>query len=421
MTTDTVNYLIGNPPRGITKKGNLVILLFLAALFSVACIVRYPDVLLAEATITGVNPPVSMLAKADGMITLFVNDRGQVEKNRLLAYIANPACYKEVNMLGLLLDSLNPVILNPEIAGLEELALPESGRLGPLQEDYMRFGNALHETQVFVRLKSYSQQIRNRTNELTCYGELLKTKEEQRLIIQNEYRLVLERHNVDQELYDQDLISKADLDASKSKLYQYENRLKQSESEAADCRIAISGLRSGLTELETEYCKEAEQRLFRLREAYDNLVSALHSWEDQYLVRAPAKGTVVFTGLWSNMQNIKKGENILTVVPCEGRSYTGRLRLPLQSAGKAEEGQKVRVELDNYPANEFGWVEGIVVRIPEVPDNGYYSVSVAFPDTLRTSSLFTVPDLPELSGTARIITRDRSLQQRLFEGLAAIK
>jgi HlyD family secretion protein len=130
---------------------------------------------------------------------------------------------------------------------------------------------------------------------------------------------------------------------------------------------------------------------------------------------APVSGSVTFTKFWSENQNVKAGEKVMTIIPADEGSTLGKISLPLQGAGKVKVGNQVHVQFDNYPHMEFGVVKGFVSNISEVPDEGFYTVEVDFPLDLRTYYDITIPFSQNMQGNAEIYTDKKRLIERVLD------
>ncbi len=80
-------------------------------------------------------------------------------------------------------------------------------------------------------------------------------------------------------------------------------------------------------------------------------------------------------------------------------------------SGRMSLGNRVQIELDAFPPDEFGYLEGKVTyisRLPAADQEGkfFYQVAVKLPDTLRSSYGKIIPFRQNLSGTARIVPRN---------------
>ncbi|HET9571905.1 MAG TPA: hypothetical protein VFP20_10915 [Bacteroidales bacterium] len=89
--------------------------------------------------------------------------------------------------------------------------------------------------------------------------------------------------------------------------------------------------------------------------------------------------------------------------------------LPAKGSGKARVGQRALVRLDNFPEQEFGFIEGKVAQISNTPDsNGMYLVEIRFPKGLVTNYGIQLPITKQMQGNADIITEDVRLLVRFF-------
>lgn len=116
---------------------------------------------------------------------------------------------------------------------------------------------------------------------------------------------------------------------------------------------------------------------------------------------------------------MQAGDVVMTVVPGASQ-LLGKVRLPVQGAGKVTAGQKVNIKFANYPYREYGMVTGIVERISLVPSDNFYIVDVSLPEGLRTSDGKTLAFTQEMQGIAEIITEDRRLLERFLQPIQAL-
>jgi hypothetical protein len=89
---------------------------------------------------------------------------------------------------------------------------------------------------------------------------------------------------------------------------------------------------------------------------------------------------------WSNNQNVETGETLFTILPTIQTSPIGKALLPIQGSGKVKPGQRVNVHLNNFPDQEFGYLEGVVKNISNTPNSkSMYIVEIRFPKGLLTN------------------------------------
>ena len=84
-------------------------------------------------------------------------------------------------------------------------------------------------------------------------------------------------------------------------------------------------------------------------------------------------------------------------------------------AGKVIKGQKVIIELVDFPKNDFGIIEGKVTSITSIAKDNKYEILVQLPASLKTSYNKELPAKAILKGSAKIITKDKRLLERFFE------
>lgn len=89
---------------------------------------------------------------------------------------------------------------------------------------------------------------------------------------------------------------------------------------------------------------------------------------------------------------------------------TAFVLLPAQGMGKVKKGQAVKIRLENFPDNEFGYLTGEVVDIAAIPDGaGLYTVNVKLGQSMRTNVGFVIPSHVQMEGTAEIVLEEKHL------------
>ena len=93
----------------------------------------------------------------------------------------------------------------------------------------------------------------------------------------------------------------------------------------------------------------------------------------------------------------------------------------MSNSGKVRSRQRVIIKLDSYPYSEFGILRGYVNSKSLVPVDDKYTVSVLFPDGLKTNYGKDIPFEQQLEGGAEIITDEKRLLQRIYEQVFAAR
>ena len=82
---------------------------------------------------------------------------------------------------------------------------------------------------------------------------------------------------------------------------------------------------------------------------------------------------------------------------------------------KVRVGQVVRINLEKYPMEEFGALEGRVTGIiPNLRKNEYEAIVTLPGNRLITTEKKSIPPQPVMQGTAEIHLDEKSLFERIF-------
>src|SRR5690554_6372594 len=92
-------------------------------LIAVSGLIKYPDIITTEITITTQIPPEKLVAKTSGRIEkIFIEDREIISENTPLAVIENPPNYTDVFLLKAVVDTIKTTT-NDFVFPLEKLSL----------------------------------------------------------------------------------------------------------------------------------------------------------------------------------------------------------------------------------------------------------------------------------------------------------
>ncbi|WP_335965094.1 HlyD family efflux transporter periplasmic adaptor subunit [Galbibacter sp. PAP.153] len=149
-------------------------------------------------------------------------------------------------------------------------------------------------------------------------------------------------------------------------------------------------------------------------QSYNQLKNDIKKWDNAYVLRAKINGQVAFLNYWKKNQIVHKGDLIFTVIPLHS-GYIAKLKVPTINASKIKTGQIVNINLDNYPASEYGVLKSKIVKKSPFPNkDGFYLIEASLPGNLVTTNHNSINFKQDLSGSAEIITEDLRLLERLF-------
>ena len=404
--------MLGRVPGWITRNGMILFVLLFALLLYGSWLFKYPDKRKARIVVTSVNPPAELRARTSGKITgLFVEDNEQVSAGEVLAMIENPATYEDVVKLKKSLAFLDSIPLDEASEELTELS---NVNLGTIQVNYSLFLKAYRDFMEFRRISYHQRKIATLRNELEQQRAYTRSLSERSIIQEEAYGVVSRQYNRDASLYEEDVISEADLEESRKSMLVERDKYQEIISQMAENNISMAQTQNQIVDLELKQQEEESGMINILQESYNNLKASITSWEQTYLLMAPVNGSVTFTRFWSENQNVQLGEKVLTVIPAESGSVIGKISLPLAGAGKVDVGDQVNIQFDNYPYLDYGMVKGYVSNISEVSDDDFYTVEVELPDGLTSFYNYPIPFSQNMQGNAEILTDKKRLLIRVL-------
>lgn len=409
--------ILGSVPHWILRRGITILAVVVVVLVAGSAMFKYPDVIGAEITLTGMTPPANIMAKASGKLEeLLVADNQIVAENEWLAIIENPASTEDVVYLRLFIESLDI----DKVASLPRKDLT----LGNLQSLYSAFYNQLNDYIVFERTNYYPSKIAMAAERIEQNKKQFSNLVYQSKLIEKQFSLSRRQFERDSTIHAMEMSSPHEFEAAQSQYLQACMSLESNRASLDNMQMQIGQMEESLYDLEQQYEERKNAFTNQLLGHISQLKSEINAWEMNYVLSSPIAGKVSFTKYWVKNQNIAGGEEAFTVVPVEEPQLIGKASLPVARSGKVRVGQKVNIRFENFPDAEFGLIKGIVKNISLVPtqtQNAYsYTVEVLFPEGLRTTYGKDLPFLPQMKGQADIITDDITLLQRFIMPLRKI-
>jgi multidrug resistance efflux pump len=408
-----VEELLGKKPAWITRWGILITAVLLVLIITGSWVVKYPDVVVSPVMVTTQNPPATLVSRAEGKITgLFTQDKKYVKTGDVLLLIENPAKYEDIKTLDLLLKraSIDSNTVNDLMMGMESKPLV----LGDVQSAFTDFHKSLKNFYQFLSVKEFPNRIKALRQEEKMtknYSDRLRIQGQ---VLDKDLKLGKKQYSRDSALFAQKVISSSDYEKSESAYLQKKYAMEGNRVSQATTSIQLSQLQKDLIDLSIQYQQKKNELTLSAEKTYQDLLNQLETWKQNYLLVSPINGMVTFNQYWSLYQNIKKGEKVLTIVPPEKTKIIGKINLTVEGAGKVKTGQYINIKFSGYPYLEFGMVRGIVSSKSMVPQNDSYMVEVDFPRGLTTNYGKTLEYLPEMTGSAEIVTEDVRLLERLI-------
>lgn len=418
IRSEEVQEILTSVPNWMIRWGNSLFLGLILGLLFVSWLVKYPDVITTDVLVTTATPPEKIYAGRNGQLdAILVNDNDNVPQNGILAIIENSSNYEDVLFLKNLTDTLKIDYKNFSFP-LDQLP---TLFLGDVASDFALFERSYSEYQLNKELKPLdTEQMANQFSLIEAKNRL------NTLIVQQQInRKELELKRKDQHrynsLFQKGIISAQEHDQKNLDYLQAQRSYQSNTTSISQLREAIRNAEKNVAGTKIKMIQDETKYLKNVIRAYNQLKKSLKTWELNYVLKSSMAGKVTFLSIWSENQTVQSGDQVFSIIPQEYGSYIGKIKAPARNSGKIKKGQRVHIRLVNYPAEEFGMLNGVVKNISLVPDSdGNYVLDVALPEELLTTYKNEIQFKQEMIGSAEIITEDLRLIERFFYQLRNI-
>lgn len=416
--SEEVTDIIERMPTGWTNLVVIIITAIVLVLTTLGFVIKYPDTVTGQISITGEKAPVRLVAASSGRLQLLVENNTEVAEGTYLGYIETGAVYEDV----LQLDTICHVALSMNT----HMDLPDQLELGALSAYYNDFVLAyiqfdqLRKTRVYDNMR---KTLRNQQQSDKRISENLQNEIDLNNIVLSSMR---EQYKADSLLYKAGALSGEYLTQQYNGILSHQQSNIELKSSALMKQAEISSVDIELAKVDVSVREELTSSFNALAAKYNMLINQIRQWKEQYLLVAPIGGSLQYLDFWRDNVHINASTEIFSISPIMNRMI-GELQIPALGAGKVEVGQDINVKLFDYPYDEYGYVRGKVEALSTLTRNmessegstKAYLVKVSFPEGLKTNFDKQLHLNFESAGTGEIITKKRRLIQRLFDNLKA--
>ncbi|MGX1024676.1 HlyD family secretion protein [Flavobacterium sp. CS20] len=410
--SEEVRDILSEPPKTIISIGNTIVFGFILVILLLAYVIKYPDIVTAEATLTSYNPPDRVYARTSGRLdSIIVKDNAMVEKGDPLAIIENTARYSDIIYLKSITDTLNIKQFQFEFP----YETCNNLKLGSIAIDYASFENDLRNYQQLLTLKPYLVESEFQESELFQQQKRLRNLKDQLSISINELKLEKAKLDRNNKLFEKGVIAQQTLEEVELIYLQKQKNLSTIRNQISQVESEIINLTTNQKNTSINQTKD-ELNLYRdLLISFNQLKRSIRDWELQYVLESAIEGRLSYINYWRSRQFVNQGELVFSVIPKHHGKYIIRARTMGLNTGKLKVGQKALIRLSNYPDREFGVLEGVLTDISKTPDtDGFLVLDIKLPNQLETSFGIEIEFQQEMIGTAEIITEDLRLLERLM-------
>ena len=408
----SVQEIMGRAPNWLLRSGMSVIAGLTVLLLLLATIVHYPDTIIGRITVTGMNPPVAIVARQSGHLDqLLVHEKQVVSKGTLLGVIRSAVDSTQAFKIKEILRTMQPMLLDPETQ--INLQLPENPSLGSMQAPYAEFATAcalhtqlLADTYAEKTASVLREQLERKQSQIAQMKRQVQNSEREHEIASTRYERL-------QALQKRDSISLADLQEAERALLEQDRQQSTIHGACIEAEIAAGDYAKQIETLLHARREDLRKSHHALTNSAQKLLAAIDVWETDFVLRSPVDGTVGFYDFWSGEQFVTAGKEVFIIAP-KISPLVGRVPVQALGAGKMRPGQVVRIRFDDFPYKEFGIATGRVDGVSLVAQKGAHLVSVSLESQLKTNYGRELPFKQEMMGEASIVIEDRSLLGRIF-------
>ena len=148
--SDEVQEIMNYVPHWIVRGGITIVFITILMLLVVSWLIKYPDVIKARVTVMSQTPPIKVVARSTGKLTLYVKDHDAVIPGAILAVIES---FLSSIINGIPISFNNSFTNNSDSVILSDLSTTKNS--SPPTRPTIRFVPAKLET-LFASSKSYT-------------------------------------------------------------------------------------------------------------------------------------------------------------------------------------------------------------------------------------------------------------------------
>lgn len=415
LRSEEVQELLGTPPPWLIRWGLLFVLILLIVVVWLLYWLPYPETVNTTVRIKRELPAEEVIAPQAGYISnILIASEDTVAAGQTLVVFKSLAEFADVHYLDDLLGQLPA----GQDSALLSFAIPPDLILGSLRNDVYKFNEQQQEARKLREGRISQMSIDEIKQEIRQDERAIRQENRTRDIMYD----VLQ--NREQELFRVRNLNQQGLLGDYSRVREAERLKLEAERNLQDMDTSIKArqanirlLRKQLERTATISQASAANATEALREAFDQLRTAVNQWRRNNLLVASIDGVVILDDV-QERQYVQAGERVAVVVPSSLSSLIGKTELELDESGQVAVGQKVVVDFYSFPAQQYGAVEGVVTFKSKIPtQEDKLPIEIRFPNGLVTSSGRSLEVGQDMAGDMSIVIREKRLIAWLLDRL----
>ncbi|MBL1181536.1 MAG: HlyD family efflux transporter periplasmic adaptor subunit [Bacteroidetes bacterium] len=411
IRSDEVQEIISAVPSWMIRWGITLIFGLIVMLIALSWFIKYPDIIVGNATLTTLEPPVKLVVKSSGKLTsILLTDGSMVEKNQIIAEMENPVTQDGISFLKKYVFEIRNYLKSSN----NELPLVnENYVFGTMQTTFNELQKNLKNLQELKQNNFSIQKINSLKSKIVQYKKLIAISSKQLILLKDELKNAEEKYKADQQLYEKGYTAKMEFYKEETLLRQKQMDLENLNKVETEQQITLINLQQELNDAEFQYQENERTLTNNIQANLLEIENGIENWQQNYSFVSPVSGKLVWLEKIHQNQFIESGKSLFAITT-NNEKFIALATIPATGFGKIQAGQKARIKLSNYPSYEFGHLEGLVSKLTEIPNENSYQVEITLNNGMTSSYNKLLTFTPEMTGSAEIVTDDLRVMQRIF-------
>ncbi|OFV10470.1 MULTISPECIES: HlyD family efflux transporter periplasmic adaptor subunit [Sphingobacterium] len=409
LHSEDLNEIITKPPSWLLQRGISLILGTVVLILGLSVFIRFPEIVTSSVKFNSINAPKIITSRNNGiLVKILVKDGDWVKTGTELAYLESTADHSQVTMLIDRLQNLKKV--DNEDYNLESLIAPNKLNLGELQGSYQNFYLAYLNYRAASNDGIYQKQRGVLEQEKINLARQYEKESQSFKLQHQQLKLAEEEFEKYQLLAQKKIISPSELHQKEALLLAKRQTIPQMENNLIGYEGNILSKNRELSDLSNQINEESKKFV----QALNSFISEAETWKRQFILTSPVNGKLIYGSFLQENQSVKIDQPLFYVNP-NNDQYYGELMLPQVVSAKVKKGQKVLIKVRSYPYQDYGYLNGKIDYISDIPmqDSVFFAKVTLFRSA--TDSLIILK--PGIYGDAEIITEDKSIFKRIWDNL----
>jgi biotin carboxyl carrier protein len=415
-----VHDVLDNNDTIIERIGIPVVLCVLLISLLVCSMLPYSDTLTTRILLRDIEPPQKLLTRSEGRVKYLVKTGDIVSKGQPVGIVLTSTNYEHLQIAKNQINAIKLQLSKPANY-TNIIGMIDSLQLGELQPQYLSVLISLNHLNSYLKVKGFETQKESIRKEINLQLQLGKVIKSQKQVMDLKFESKEKQFQSDSIAFHSTLISVYEFENQKNLFLDERAKNEDYSYSIINNKIIVAQLRYRIHELTTQ----AENELRRLSAIVHNELSKLEGlidqWAQEYLLVAPMAGVVSIHEDVNLGDYAKAGTTVITLTPEKLSKVIGISHISVEESGNLRVGQEVTVQLFHYPVDDFGMLQGRVSSISTLPMDNQYTLKIIFPEGLRTSRGISLEPLPEMNGTAEIVTSRKTIFDKLTHRLHALQ